>query len=147
MFQPTVASPTSSDETVMASSRTPSPRPNLRHSRRTSRSLQRQPTYLAPSISFLPAVIWSEPWQPPLPTFPGLYSLDDLAASVFISATSGETVPTLEVRGNDIAGLAANFKEIIGKAVDHQDFTEVLSTTRSFNVQVFSLYNAYPSDK
>lgn len=86
------------------------------------------------SLSSLPPAIWKHPWVPPSGRYEGLFSLATLAEAVYDAATSGVNYKELEVRGVDVADLAAAFKKKVHEAVHRRDFTNIMSPGREFLV-------------
>lgn len=68
----------------------------------------------------------------------GLYTLENLAGTVYEAATCGTTLSRserkLELEGSSLASLVTSFEEALGDAVDKGDFTHVLLPHREFIV-------------
>lgn len=93
--------------------------------------LQRNPSLS--TISSLPSQIWKEKWTPSNGRYEGLFMLPAaIADSVYDVATSDTNYEELEVRGVDVADLAAQLKTKIKRAVERRDFTELLVPEREF---------------
>ena len=80
----------------------------------------------------LPSSIWSTAWAPRRGHHAGLFSFDTLLEDVCSAATSGVDYDDLEVCGEQVEDLITAFKAIVGKAVENNDFTDVLCPNRSF---------------
>jgi hypothetical protein len=96
----------------------------------SARGLQRD-TSLS-SFSFLPPRIWDTSWVPTVSQYHGFFSAQPMAETVYELASQGATSISLDVRAQDVAGLALSFKEMIGQAVDAGDFTNILAPERGF---------------
>jgi hypothetical protein len=96
-------------------------------------TLQRAGSYT--SFPSLPAKIWAFPWVPEAPSLPG-FSIDELSASVFSTASIGARNEKLEVSGTDVETMAGVFKQMLADAGEAGDFTSILSRDRSFQMYV-----------
>lgn len=69
------------------------------------------------------------------PRYRGFFTSDLFAEAVYELAVGqleeGDR-PSLDVRAQDVDGLVLLFEEIIGEAVDAEDFTKVLAPQRQF---------------
>jgi hypothetical protein len=92
-------------------------------------SLQRSDSHQ--TISTYPAAIWQVPWIPPNGAYVGRVAQDNFPGSVYEIATDGISPEVLDISGDDVEDLAAKLKLKIGDAVDHGDFTDLLSPERS----------------
>lgn len=100
-------------------------------SSRTAAALQRNSSF---SLDGIPPAIWTTQWVPIESRHTGLHSIDigTLLESVCSAANNGIVWVDLEVSGPDVASLAAQFKTMLGDAVDSGDFTSILLPERSF---------------
>jgi hypothetical protein len=111
-------------------------------SSRTAAALQRNSSL---SLDDIPPAIWTTEWVPIEGRHTGLYSIETLLETVCGAANSGIIWVDLEVRGPDVRSLAAQFKAMLGDAVDSGDFSSVLSPERSFTMLVAVLIFPPPS--
>jgi hypothetical protein len=84
------------------------------------------------TIASVPSAIWKERWVPRTGPYSGRVSLENISDDVYEAATSGLLAEELDVRAPDMAGLVAAFRNILADAAMSGDFTQVLSTERSF---------------
>jgi hypothetical protein len=59
-----------------------------------------------------------------------------MAGDAYEAATSGLTVDSLEVRGQDVKALTVAFSHLLAEAAKEGDFTNVLTSERAFNMYV-----------
>lgn len=90
------------------------------------------PLSSASSYSFLPARIWNAPWVTTVGRYHGLFSPELLSECVYDIATDNAIPEKLEIRGKDVAELVTLFKELLAQAAAQGDFTNILSSDRSF---------------
>jgi hypothetical protein len=98
----------------------------------TSTSLQQSNSSTV--MSTYPAAIWQVPWIPPNGAYVGRVAPDNFPRVVYEIATDGSSPDMLDISGYDVEDLAAKLKLKIGDAVDRGDFTDLLSSERSFYV-------------
>jgi hypothetical protein len=96
----------------------------------STRGLQRDASLS--SFSFLPPRIWDTTWVPTVSHYHEFFSAQQMSETLYELASQGATSNSLEVRAQDVAGLALSFKEMIGQAVDAGDFTNILAPERAF---------------
>jgi hypothetical protein len=83
-------------------------------------------------IASIPPAIWKEQWIPRTGPYSGFFSLENISADVYEAATGSLPAEELDIHAPDMPGLVAAFGNILADAAMSGDFTEVLSTERSF---------------
>lgn len=123
----------SSNATRINQSLQPPSQPLAAHSNNSTQAPVRTVARV-PSLTFLPAAIWSQPWAAPRSFNSELGSLEDLPNSVFDIATDNTPIRPFEIRGVDVNALVKVLYDKIAEALATQDFTDVLSPNREFLV-------------
>ena len=86
-------------------------------------------------VSSLPHSIWDVPWvPPPLPDGPS-YQMEGFTAAVFRAASQG-TNPVLNLQAASLDELIDCLAALIDGAGSQGDYSQVLSSERTFTLQV-----------
>ncbi|KAF8955020.1 hypothetical protein BDZ97DRAFT_1675363, partial [Flammula alnicola] len=94
---------------------------------------RREESFLATS-SFLPPPIWESTWNPPTPTSE-VYNLVNLPEQVFAAANKGNnTVIKFEINSTTAAGMADMIDIWLTRAIENNDFTDILSPERDYQI-------------
>lgn len=85
-------------------------------------------------MSFLPPEIWLSPWSAPPASNANSYTADDLDTEVYREASRPNFSARLEVHGKNVAELASVLEAKLAAAAGRNDFSEVLSPVRDFQM-------------
>jgi hypothetical protein len=85
-------------------------------------------------MSFLPAAIWTSPWSAPPASNVNFYTADELDTKVYCEASRPNLSAKLQIHGRNVAELASILDVKLAKAADQNDFSEVLSPERDFQM-------------
>ncbi len=81
-----------------------------------------------------PGKLWEHEWSPQPARFGGLFDMADLTKSIFETASSGSRPHELLIEGYTINDCVSSLLREIAKAVKLGDFTNVLSSDRTFQM-------------
>jgi hypothetical protein len=97
-----------------------------------SSPLLRRDQSLTNIMSFLPQSIWLSPWsaQPASNS----YTVDNLDTKVYREAARPNSSARLQVHGRNVAEMASLLEAKLAIAAGQNDFTEVLSPVRDFQM-------------
>ena len=87
-------------------------------------------------MSFLPREIWSSssPWSAPPASNVNTYTVDNLDTKVYHEASRPNFSARLRLHGRNVAEMAAILEEKLATAASQNDFSEVLSPIRDFQM-------------
>lgn len=87
-------------------------------------------------VSSLPHSIWDVPWDPPPPPGDGpSYQMDGFTAAVFRAASRGSNPnPVLNLQAASLNDLVDRLAAVIDDAGRHGDYSQVLSSERTFTL-------------
>lgn len=86
-------------------------------------------------MSFLPSAIWTSPWSaPPASDTMNFYTADDLDTKVYREAARPNLSARLQIHGRNVTEMASILDAKLAIAADRNDFSEVLSPIRDFQM-------------
>jgi hypothetical protein len=97
------------------------------------RAVPRDPS-LTNIMSFLPPAIWTLPWSAPPASDVYFYTEDDLDTKVYHNAARPNYSAKLQIHGRNVTEMASILDTKLAIAASQNDFTEVLSPERDFQV-------------
>ena len=85
-------------------------------------------------MSFLPSTIWLSPWSAPTASDASSYTVDNFDSKVYREAVKPNFSARLQVHGRNVTELTSNFDAKLAIAAGRNDFSEVLSPVRDFQM-------------
>lgn len=125
---------TTSTENTVTSSESAGPEAvSLSSSESSLRAVPRDPSFTN-IMSFLPSAIWTLPWSAPPASDVNFYTEDDLDTKVYREAARPNLSARLQIHGRNVAEMASILDAKLALAADQNDFSEVLSPVRDFQM-------------
>ena len=85
-------------------------------------------------MNFLPPAIWSSPWSAPPAPDADSYALDGFDSKVYREANRPNISARLRIHGRNVTEMAAILDAKLATAAGQNDFSEVLSPARDFQM-------------
>jgi hypothetical protein len=85
-------------------------------------------------MSFLPPAIWTLPWSAPPASDMNFYTVDNLDTKVYHEAARPNLSARLQIHGRNVTEMASILDAKLAIAADRNDFSEVLSPVRYFQM-------------